>query len=277
MKKKAFAALETLTLIVSIWLAVWSDFTPVLAQYSWTDTIKIYENITVVYTNIRTIINNETFPIDVKAYVTSTSGIHLLQFYKLSANGTDFIVISEGALIHSEDAYYGLGTGQKLCFIVEAKPRGSMVIGDTATVGIKVELYPARIYAQFTLLTLYKLNLYVNGTLVYGNSVKVRFYSYSGVYESEVTVWSGTTPTYVTLSMNITHPLSKGIENVTLVLTDEAGTTLETLATFLVRRSHLFSRIAQIDTRWSFAPPSERTQLFLEIVDIDMQWPYAPP
>ncbi len=262
-------------LIIGFSLAVSPDFMPVLAQYSWTDTIKIYENITVVYTNIRTITNNETFPVDVKAYVTSTSEIHLLQYYELSANGTDFVIISEGAVIRLEDTYYGLGPGQKLCFSVKAKPTDSVVVGDTATVGIKVELYPAIIYAQFTLTTLYIVKLDLNGTFVYGNSLKVRFYSYSGIYEGEVTVWSGKTPAYVTLSMNVSHPLNWPMENATLVLTDDLGTILQTVTTFVVHRSDLMGRLGELDYLWT-VPGEDRSAIMKEYVAIDGQWPYAP-
>jgi len=161
---------------------------------------------------------------------------------------------------------------------------GSDGVGDTPHIidATNKDRYPLmnlwhRTQTKLTLLTLYRVNLYVNGTLTYGSSLKLRFYSYSGVYQGVATVWSGTTPRHVLLSTNITHPLNKAIENVTLVLTDGAGTTLETLTTFLVRRTNLFSRITQIMIRWPFAPSAERITLFREIVDISKQWPYAQP
>jgi hypothetical protein len=133
-KLRKRVAFETLILIVSIWLALPPDSTPGLAQYSWTDTIKIYEDVTSVYTDIRTFTNNETVPINVEVHITYRSAIHILQYYKLSANKTDFIIISEGRVIRSGNTYYGLGPGQKLGFTVEAKPTDLVVVGDTATV-----------------------------------------------------------------------------------------------------------------------------------------------
>ena len=138
LKNKLFAITEVAILVFSVWSALSLDFKPALAQYSWTDTIRIYKDITVVCTDIRTITNNETSPIDVKVNITYTDRIHLLQYYELSANQTDLIIISEGRVIRSGDTYYGLGPGQKLCFSVEAKPTG-LVVGDI-TIRIGVEL-----------------------------------------------------------------------------------------------------------------------------------------
>ena len=134
LRKKAFATLEILMLIVGIWLALFPHSTSGSTQYSWTDTIIIYKDATSVYTDIRTFTNNETLPIDVKVHITYRRAIHILQYYKLSANQTDFIIISEGKVIRSGATYYGLGPGQKLCFTVEAKPADLVVVGDTATV-----------------------------------------------------------------------------------------------------------------------------------------------
>jgi len=133
------------------------------------------------------------------------------------------------------------------------------------------------IQAQITLNDLRTINVYVNGTFVYGNNLTVKFYSYSGTYETETTIWSGTTPAYMVLSMNVSHPLNWPIENATLVLTDEHGNILQTVTTFLVRRTHLFSRITQIVIRWPSALSTERITLFKELTAISRQWPYAPP
>jgi len=143
-----------------------------------------------------------------------------------------------------------------------------------------VNTYPinvSTVNASFTLTTLYKVSLHVNGTFALGDNLTVRFYTYSGIYQAESTVWSGTTPAHVVLSMNVSHPLNLPIEYATLVLTDSYGNTLQTITSFLVRRSHLFTRITQIVARWPFAPSAERIQLFNEIVGISKQWPYAPP
>jgi len=135
LNKKLFAISEVAMLVLSVWLAFFLDLRPALAEYSWTDTIILYKHATSIYTNIRTYTNNEAFPINVKVHITYRKGINILQYYKLSANETDFIIISEGRVILSGKTYYGLSPGQKLCFTVEAKPTDSVAIGDTATVG----------------------------------------------------------------------------------------------------------------------------------------------
>ena len=144
LKKKLFAISEAAILVFSVWSAMSLDFRPALAQYSWTDTIIIYRDVTSVYTDIRTITNNENFPINVKLHITRRNAIHILQYYKLSANKTDFIIISEGRVILPGDTYYGLESGQKLCFTVEAKPTDFVVVGDTATVGSIIIEIPQR-------------------------------------------------------------------------------------------------------------------------------------
>ena len=130
--------------------------------------------------------------------------------------------------------------------------------------------------AQFALTTLYTLNLYVNGTLYYGNKLALKFYSYSGAYQGDSIVWSGTTPAHVTLSINVPHPLSQPVEKVALVLTDSLGNILETLSVFLVHRTHLWARTGQLEILWG-TPGVPRSLLMKEYVAIDGQWPYAPP
>jgi len=129
---------------------------------------------------------------------------------------------------------------------------------------------------RFTLSTLCMVNIYVNETFNYGNSLKVRFYTYSGVYQANSTVWNGTTPAHIILSMDVPHPLGKPVEKVSLVLTDNLGNILQTVTSFLVHRSHLFSRVTRISMDWPSASSSERITLFRELVAISRQWPYAP-
>lgn len=145
LKKKLFAISEAAILVFSVCSVLLLDLRPALAQHLWTDTIKIYKDVTSVYTDIRTFTNNENFPIDVKVHITRRNAIHILQYYKLSANETDFIIISEGRVTRSGDTYYGLDPGQKLCFTVEAKPTDVVVVGNTATVRSIIIGIPQRI------------------------------------------------------------------------------------------------------------------------------------
>lgn len=80
-------------------------------------------------------------PIDVTVEIKRNPSIRILQYYRLSANGTDFIIISEGKVIQANSIYYGLKPGEKLCFTVEAKPKGSTVEGETANVEVRIS-YP---------------------------------------------------------------------------------------------------------------------------------------
>jgi len=141
LSKKSFLVLETSILVVSISLALFSYSVSGAPEYSWTDTIKLYKDATTVYADIRTFTNNETFPIDVTVEIRRNPSIRILQYYKLSANETDLIIISEGKMTQSKNTYYGLKPGEKLCFTVEAKPKDSAVEGDTATVEVHIS-YP---------------------------------------------------------------------------------------------------------------------------------------
>jgi len=125
-------------------------------------------------------------------------------------------------------------------------------------------------------LTIYETKLSLKATLNVGTNLALKFYSYSGIYEGMVTVWNGTTPAYVDLTLNVSHPLNLPIENIILVLTDSDGSVISTVTNFVVQRSHLFSRIAQIVGEWPFAVSAKRIQLFKELVAISKQWPYAP-
>jgi hypothetical protein len=112
-----------------------------ITQYSWTDTIKIYKDVSMTYTDIRKITNNETILVDVNVYITFTEKINLLEYYRLSANGTDFITISQGVITRSNGTYYELGKGQTLSFTVEAEGATSLSIEDVVEVGVKVEFW----------------------------------------------------------------------------------------------------------------------------------------
>jgi len=130
-------------------------------------------------------------------------------------------------------------------------------------------------WVGFSLVTLYIVHLDVNGSFFEGSNLTVIFYSYSGTYQANTTVWNGATPANVTLSLNVSHPLGLPVERADLVLTDEFGTTLETVASFLVRRYHLFGRVTRISMDWPSASSSKRITLFRELVHISKQWPYA--
>ena len=133
--------MEILTLTTIIWLALFPHST-FGAPETWTDNIKFYKDLATVCPDIRTFTNNETFSIDVEAEIQrGPSKIQILQYYKLSANETDFIIISQGKVTQAKNTYYGLNPGEKLCFTIEAKPMDTAAEGETATVEVQLS-YP---------------------------------------------------------------------------------------------------------------------------------------
>jgi hypothetical protein len=140
-KKQLAAAIGILIALSSVLLVYLPHVPSVLAQYSWTDTINIYNDVSVVYTDIRRITNNETVSVDVRVYITFTEKIYLLNYYRLSANGTDFIIISGGEITLFNGTYYGLEPGQTLHFSVEAKGASSLSKDDVVKVEIRVEFW----------------------------------------------------------------------------------------------------------------------------------------
>ncbi len=158
-------------------------------------------------------------------------------------------------------------------------------IGDTNLPWQKVDNYPLmnpwRCLCQFShpiTISIYQMRLEIDTYFPNGSYLMAKFLSYSGLYQCNVTVWNGTTPAHVNLPMNVSHPLNLPIENVTLILVNEAGTIRLTVTSFVIHRSHLIGRLGALDYLWTV--PGTRIPegpLFREMVDIDGQWPYAPP
>ncbi len=141
----------------------------------------------------------------------------------------------------------------------------------TVTVGSEVSLW-----TEFSLIDLYNITLNFRQGLDAGDRLIVKFYSYDGTYQAQsAPIWTGTTPAIATLSKNLTHPNGWPMENVTIILYDGA-TAISTVASFAVHRSHLMSRLGELDYLWT-VPGADRTAIMKEYVAIDGQWPYAPP
>ena len=130
--------------------------------------------------------------------------------------------------------------------------------------------------AELSLVTLYKVGLDLDLYFDNGSKLVVKFYTYMGGNQGENIVWCGQTPAHVVLLDNIPHPENGPVERVELVLTDDVGNVISTIATFTVARDFLFGRIMEIKGRWPIASPDERNALFQEIMDIKGQWPIAP-
>jgi len=130
--------------------------------------------------------------------------------------------------------------------------------------------------AEFNLITLYKAHLGVNVSLPEGSNIVAKFYGYDYSYQAESTVWTDSTPAYLTLHVNVSHPLNRPIENIILVLTDSNGRAISTVTSFMVFRQDLMQRLTTMITEWPYASPEKRITIFQEIVALSKQLPYAP-
>jgi len=123
---------------------------------------------------------------------------------------------------------------------------------------------------------IYLVHLEVNKYFSNGSYLIVEFYTYGDIYQDNVTVWYGTTPAYVALSVDVSHPQDKPIEIVYLVLRDTNMNKIKTLTSFTMYKSVLFKRLAYLDGEWGYVSPDERSAIMNEITDIDIQWIYSP-
>ncbi len=113
----------------------------VLAQYTWTDTLAVYPSITTVLEPIRTITNNYDYPIDVKCSLIDANGITYLSLFKVSGNGTNFVLIKNGTTVIPYNLYAGLNPGETLYFSITVKPVSTLNVNQTITVQERIELY----------------------------------------------------------------------------------------------------------------------------------------
>lgn len=105
----------------------------------------------------------------------------------------------------------------------------------------------------------------------------LKFYTWGGTYEGENVLRSGMTPKQVVMVKNVPHPIPmRKPERVRLVLTDEENNEVQTISTFLTRRSDLMWVISRIKSIWPFLPPENRSCAMAMISAIKRNWPYAP-
>jgi parallel beta-helix repeat protein len=129
--------------------------------------------------------------------------------------------------------------------------------------------------AELGLATLYEVGLDVNLYLGEGSRLVVKFYTWAGPFQAENVVWSGVTPAHVVLLVNISHPENTVVENSVLVVTDNMGNVISTVASFTVTQDVLFGRIMEIKGEWPLLG-ADQDALFQEIMDIKGVWPIAP-
>ena len=133
-----------------------------------------------------------------------------------------------------------------------------------------------RVKAEFNLATLYELIIDLDLYLDNGSRLILKFYTWAGDYQSENLVWSGSTPAWVVLLKNVPHPENKAVEMVRLVLTDEVGEEVATIASFVIRKFDLMHRVRAIRGIWPYASQEEKNDLMAEIRTIKGKWLYAP-
>jgi hypothetical protein len=129
---------------------------------------------------------------------------------------------------------------------------------------------------QFSPASLYKVNLNIDVYLEQGSRLVVKFYTYDDIFQAESMVWSGTTPTRVTLLEDVTHPENGPVEKAALVLTDDENNALWIMTSFIMRRSHIAARVAEIRLGWQGGASVERTAWASEVAEIRLRWRGTP-
>jgi len=131
--------------------------------------------------------------------------------------------------------------------------------------------------AEFSLVTLYEVNLDAYIYLEEGSKLVLKFYTYGDAYQGENVAWSGTTPASVFLLENALHPFGEPVENAVLILTAEnTDNVISTIASFTVHQSHLRDRDKDILIAWG-GHPELHDAFRAEVKDILRQWSSAPP
>jgi len=176
-----------------------------------------------------------------------------------SGNATLSVIVPENATPTTMDN-----------IIVTVTSVGNPTVSDSAS------CIAHRLKAKFSLLTLYKVSLDVELYGVEGSRLVVKFYTWASVFQAENVVWSGIPPADLIFTENASHPQNKAVENGVLVLTDDVGNVIKTIASFTVRKGHLILRVAAIKLKWPYASAEEKSALIKEMTDIKSLWPYAP-
>lgn len=130
--------------------------------------------------------------------------------------------------------------------------------------------------AEFALVTPYKLSLDADLYLGSGSKLVVKFYTWGYDFEGESIFENFIPPAHIVKFENVIHPENGQVHRAMLVLTDNAGNVIQTMATFTLRRSDLIKMISKIKSEWHFAPPERRPLLIMELSDIKLKWSLAP-
>ncbi|MCK4405277.1 MAG: DNRLRE domain-containing protein [Hadesarchaea archaeon] len=111
----------------------------------------------------------------------------------------------------------------------------------------------------------------------YGTMLEIIYEGTMDSFENENVIETFSPPWHVEENEIARHPEGIGVNKVRLDLTtDNTEDVISTIASFVVNRSRLITRISQIKSRWPFADDNERSNLISEISGIKAQWPFAP-
>ncbi|MCK4405352.1 MAG: hypothetical protein KAV43_02450 [Hadesarchaea archaeon] len=134
--------------------------------------------------------------------------------------------------------------------------------------------------AEFSLATLYDVNLDLNHWIENGSKLVAKFYKYDNItLQAENVIDEFSPPKHIENIENLPHPLDLPVEIVTLVLTtDNTENVISTIASFTVRKVDLEMRSMDIPFYWSMAPPGseERLDLETEFMEIPFYWAQTP-
>ena len=137
---------------------------------------------------------------------------------------------------------------------------------------IKVTNYTGT--AVFSLENVWAVRLEKNLDLENGSKLMVKFYTWYDAFQDESVIENFVPPWHVEENEIVPHPQGKPVENARLVLTDNAGSVISTIASFTVRRSTLIDRVRAIKSMWPYEPIKK--PLIDEISVIKGQWSLAP-
>ena len=137
--------------------------------------------------------------------------------------------------------------------------------------------------ATFGLENLYVVRLEKNLDLNQGSKLVVKFYTYWDVFENKSVNENFVPPWHVEENEKVQHPTlpwgyKSSVKKVRLDLTfDNTEDVIATVATFIVTRNILNTRMTAIYMEWPFASPEQRNVMMMEITNIYINWPFAPP
>jgi len=124
-------------------------------------------------------------------------------------------------------------------------------------------------------------NLYVVGLekdlwLYQGSRLVAVFYTYGGIYRDNTVIENFTPPVHTAENEKVSRPGKGAIQRVELVLVDNSGNTISTIARFVSSRTIIVGRIGQISALWPFASEARKATYAAELGSIGGLWPFSP-